>query len=83
MDVIADACKRLGASLRYADGGSAVIKSLSLDGAVFDYGGYRDLSISLIGRYQVFNAVTAIEAAKALREKGFLIDDTNISRACA
>ncbi len=78
MDVIADACKRLGASLRYADGGSAVIKNLSLDGAVFDYGGYRDLSISLIGRYQVFNAVTAIEAAKALREKGFLIDDTNI-----
>ena len=75
MSVIKDACRKSGASLLIADGSAANIKSLSPDGAVFDFCGYMDLSISLAGRYQIDNAAAAITAVEVLRQKGYAIDE--------
>ncbi|NLO48085.1 MAG: bifunctional folylpolyglutamate synthase/dihydrofolate synthase [Clostridiales bacterium] len=74
MNVIKDACRKSGAQLLIADGRTADIKSLTTDGAVFDFGGYENLRISLAGRYQVDNAAAAITAAEVLRQKGYAID---------
>ncbi len=48
--------------------------SYSLSGTSFDYGGKR-YSLSLLGTYQVDNAVTAIEAARTLMPKINLNED--------
>lgn len=47
----------------------------------FDYQGemnFRNLSVSLPGRYQIYNACMAIRACETLREKGFAISDDSI-----
>ena len=41
----------------------------------FNYGCYKNLEISLAGRFQVENAALAVEAVEALREKGFCISE--------
>ncbi|MBI4849246.1 MAG: bifunctional folylpolyglutamate synthase/dihydrofolate synthase [Nitrospirae bacterium] len=49
----------------------------------FDYSGYNNygnLSMSLSGRYQLYNACTAVRACEILREKGFTISDGSIRR---
>lgn len=49
---------------------------------IFNYAGYREfnnLSASLPGKYQLFNACTAIRACELLRQKGFSITDNAIS----
>lgn len=42
----------------------------NMDGQNFDYQEYKNIKISLLGRYQINNAVMAMEAIKILREKG-------------
>ena len=43
------------------------------------YGSYPNLSLPLSGRYQLFNACTAIRASELLRQKGLSIPDRAIS----
>lgn len=76
--VIEEECKKHNASLRYANGDMAVIRNTSLDGTVFDYGRYKELEISLLGLYQVSNAVTALVTAEVLKNRGWKIDDACI-----
>ncbi len=49
----------------------------------FDYTGYKNyraLSMSLTGKYQLYNACTAIRACEILRQKGFSISDYSIKK---
>ncbi|MBE6601390.1 MAG: bifunctional folylpolyglutamate synthase/dihydrofolate synthase [Ruminococcaceae bacterium] len=48
------------------------VKSLTLDGTVFDYEDYTDLSLSLLGTYQPLNAATVLTAVRILCEQGDL-----------
>lgn len=48
-----------------------------LDGSIFAYGRYRKLQISLPGRHQIYNAVTAIEAVEVLK-KWFCISEFHV-----
>lgn len=41
----------------------------------FDYGGWKNLEISLAGTYQIENALLALEAVRALGEKGFPVPE--------
>ena len=59
------------------------IKKTGLSGQVFSYRQFEDLKINMAGKYQTENAATAIEAALALREKGFDIEDQAICRGLA
>ncbi|HHU05681.1 MAG TPA: bifunctional folylpolyglutamate synthase/dihydrofolate synthase [Clostridiales bacterium] len=77
-EVIASVCGEKGASLTYADTSLAKVRSVSLDGIEFDYNGYLGLKSSLLGLYQVKNAVTAIVTAEELIKKGYAISEQNI-----
>ena len=55
----------------------AKIESESIGGTRFEYKGFK-LFVPLSGRYQVCNAINAVETALAVRENGFPIDDSSI-----
>lgn len=59
-----------------------LIKDMGFDGQLFEYKG-EEYKIGLCGRHQLENAVAAIEAVKALREKGFDISDEQIKAGLA
>ena len=46
-----------------------------MDGQIFSYEEYEDIHLNLIGRYQIDNAVTVLEAVKALNENGAVIPE--------
>ena len=55
----------------------------SLDGTIFDYKGYRQLTglkTHLIGRYQAENAATAIAIIESLSKKGVFVTDEEIRK---
>lgn len=51
---------------------------LSEEESVFDYNTLENLSIQLLGRHQISNAVLAIETVRVLQTKGFSIDEEAI-----
>lgn len=77
-DVISSACREKNARLATPD--FAKIENLvsTIDGSTFDYGEYKNLKINLAGAYQPKNAVTAIEALKVLKSKGYNITDETV-----
>lgn len=75
MEVIRAQAQRLGVPLTVADGEKAVRVRYGLERQRFDYGGMKDLEISLAGRYQIGNAVLAVEVCRALGERGFDISE--------
>ena len=77
-DVFADKCKGIGAKLVTAGFDKIENESHNLRYINFDYGRYKNLSLSLIGSYQPKNASVAITAIELLREKGYKISDENI-----
>ena len=77
-DVFENKCKEVGASLFAAGFDKIENETHSLRYISFDYGKYKNLSLSLIGSYQPKNAAVAITAIELLREKGNKISDQNI-----
>ena len=74
--VIKSRANELGSPFKTVDYGSLLVKNMSLDGTVFDFGEHKDLKISLLGSYQPRNASIVISAVEALRESGFEISDS-------
>ncbi len=54
------------------------VRSMNVDGTVFDYCEYKELKLSLCGAYQPENAATVIETVKLLNKNGFEISDASI-----
>ncbi len=50
--------------------GEPEVKSQTLDGTVFDYLGYEDVKIKLLGSYQIKNARNVLCALEILKEQG-------------
>ncbi len=73
--VIQEKCKEQQASLTIADMESLKKKKSTLSKQQFSYGSYKDLEISLIGRYQMENAAIAVEVIKALAGKGYPVSE--------
>ena len=69
--VIQSKCEEIGVPLVIADGNKVTKVKSTLEKQKFSYGEYKDAEISLIGRYQIQNAVLAIEAVEALRQCGY------------
>ncbi len=76
--VISSVCRERGAALRFADSSKAKVNSISLDGIDFSFGKYENLKTSLLGLYQVRNAVTAVVTAEALADKGYNITEKSL-----
>lgn len=75
--VIEETAKENNSSLTVSDGYSLEIKKCSLSGNEFLYNGEK-YETSLVGKYQIYNAITAINAAKILKKCGILISEENI-----
>lgn len=82
-EVIRRTCRDQGATLREPDFGRARVRSLGLEGAVFDCAPYGRLTLPLAGAYQVKNAMVAITAVEALADRGWEISPEALRRGLA
>lgn len=73
--VLAKKAKELGCPVVTADMEQAGLLAESFDGQIISYKEWDNLRCPLPGRYQPDNVVTALEAIKALRAKGFCITE--------
>ena len=76
-EVIKKTALEKGNKFCVGDYSQAKIERESISGTHFEYKGF-NLFVPLSGKYQVCNAINAIETALAVRENGFLIDDSSI-----
>ncbi len=73
--VFEDRCRQMHSKLTVADYDMATVKSEDVKYRRFDYKEFEDIVISLTGRYQINNAVLALEVVKELRTIGIDIPD--------
>ncbi len=59
---------------------SAVLHSADLDGILFDYSGFKNLRLPLLGTYQLINAENVITACRVLRREGLRITPKAVRR---
>ncbi len=78
MDVISKRCREVGAEMRVVDNDQVLLHSIDLDACRFDYKGYKNIALPLVGTYQPYNAALAITACEILRDGGWKITDENI-----
>lgn len=78
MMVIRDACRERGARLVVPDEKALSVQYCCEEGSEAVYRGV-SFDIPLIGRHQIQNALTAVEAAFCLREAGFALPDAGIA----
>lgn len=78
MGTITAICRAQNAVLHCADALSAHLHSITVDGLVFDWEGYKELQTAMTGLHQVGNAVTAVKTAEVLQSRGWRIDEDAI-----
>ncbi|MBQ5633938.1 MAG: bifunctional folylpolyglutamate synthase/dihydrofolate synthase [Clostridia bacterium] len=78
--VIRERAAEMNAPFSRVDRSSLTLHSQTLDGTVFDFGGYKNMQIRMLGSYQPRNAATVLSAIDILKERGFSIPDSAISR---
>lgn len=76
--VFAETCAARGCALRTPDFSAISPGRFDLDGQFFSYKGWEDMSIPLVGRYQMNNAAVVLETIGLLREKGWNISDDHV-----
>ena len=77
-DVIAQTCVDKGATLRQPNFAAIVPGDFGLEGQTFSYKTWQNMSIPLVGEYQMNNAAVVLETIGLLREKGWNISDENV-----
>ena len=78
--VIRERAAEMNAPFSRVDRSSLTIHSQTLDGTVFDFGRYKNMQIRMLGSYQPRNAATVLSAIDILKERGFSIPDSAVSR---
>ncbi|MBE5874313.1 MAG: bifunctional folylpolyglutamate synthase/dihydrofolate synthase [Lachnospiraceae bacterium] len=78
MQVVDQAANEKQAKLVVADAGHALRVRYGVEKQQFDYDGMKNLIITLAGKHQITNAVVAIEAIRALGQKGFPVSEQAI-----
>lgn len=63
--ILTDTAQRLGSPCVIPDSSALRIKTLSADGSLIEYQG-KEYHVAMLGRHQIFNALTAIEAMRIL-----------------
>lgn len=79
-EVLRKECDRQQAVFIQADAAAAKEKKCTLEKQVFSYKEYKNLEISMTGRYQISNAALAIEAIRVLGEKGFPVREAALRK---
>lgn len=78
--VLRDRATELGCPLISVDPDKATGVRYGVERQRFHYDGMKDLEIRLAGKYQVDNAVLAIEAIKMLRQEGYPVSEDQIRK---
>jgi len=78
MDVIRETAARKNADMEIADSSKAFHIKYGVNKQSFDYKGYRKLEITLAGRFQIDNAVLALEVIGSLIRSGFKISGSAV-----
>lgn len=76
--VLSTVCTEKGASLHFVDFSGISLEKFHIGGQVFNYNGYKELEISLLGEHQLRNATVAVKAAEILVDKGYAINPESI-----
>ena len=78
MEVIEKTCREKECTLHTVDQDSLSDVVYGWDRQKLSYRNWKDVEISLAGRYQIQNAMTALEAVNVLRELGYKITDVDV-----
>ena len=78
MEVIEKICRDKECTLHTVDQGCLSDVVYGWDRQKLSYRNWKDVEISLAGRYQIQNAMTALEAVNALRELEYKIADSDV-----
>ncbi len=78
MQVVDQAANEKQAMLVVAGAEEAAKVRYGVEKQQFDYAGMKNLTIALAGKHQIANAVVAIEAVRALGQKGFAVSEQAI-----
>ena len=81
--VLAEIAKAKNSPFSVVDRSSLAVKSMTLDGTIFDYGNLHDLFLSLLGTYQPRNAATVLSAVSLLQKEGLHIPEQSIREGLA
>lgn len=76
--VFDNVCREKAANGYYVDFSSLNIVNFDVDGQTFNFEGYKNLRIALIGEHQVRNASVAVKAIESLSDKGFMLSEDEI-----
>ncbi|MBR2320058.1 MAG: bifunctional folylpolyglutamate synthase/dihydrofolate synthase [Clostridia bacterium] len=82
-DVIAATAQVKKAPYHWVDRTSLRVLSADLEGTHFSYGDYDDLTLSLLGLYQPYNAATVLTAVELLKEQGLTISPDAVREGLA
>ena len=75
-----DACRRQGIPLTLTDPEGLRVLGSGREGQTFTYRDWGTFHISLLGRYQLYNAATALEVVAALVRRGWRISEEAVTR---
>lgn len=75
LQVISDRAVDCESELYTCDYTELNVKKATLDGALLDYKGYKDIELPLLGLYQPENCVKALEIVEILKNKGYDISE--------
>lgn len=78
--VVSDACRRQGIPLTLTDPEGLRVLESGREGQTFTYRDWGTFHISLLGRYQLYNAATALEVVAALVRRGWRISEEAVTR---
>ena len=80
MEVVRRAAEEKGCPCILAEASEAAHIRYGIEKQRFDYKEWKKLEITLAGKFQINNAVLAIEAVRALSEKGFPVSETALRK---
>ena len=78
--VVEQRCREVGATLHKVDFTGLHLRSHSLEGQVFDFGGREALHLPLLGEHQLHNAAVALTTLDVLQKRGWQITEADIRR---
>jgi dihydrofolate synthase/folylpolyglutamate synthase len=73
--VIRNKCAEQGTEVTFVEDALIPAVGQGLEGQTFEYKGIKDLLIPLLGKHQLYNAATAIEASRVLKNRGWSISE--------
>ncbi len=81
--VIADTAAKQGSMMYEVDYADLTVTHAGLDGAVLDFGAYKDVALNLLGTYQPRNAAVVLTAVDVLHGEGLNIPESAVREGLA